>query len=51
MLSTERLDTHALQKLLRKLGLQFDRLMRSRNGKRDGSRDLRLCAWREGEPR
>jgi len=51
MLSTPRLDKHASQKLLRKLGLRFERLMRSPNGKRDGSRDLRLCAWREGEPR
>jgi hypothetical protein len=49
MLSTPRLDQHAPQQQLSKLGLRFERLMRSPNSKRDGSRDLQLYAWQEGE--
>ncbi|MCV2419625.1 GNAT family N-acetyltransferase [Paucibacter sp. DJ2R-2] len=41
ILATTRLDNQASQKLLLKLGLQFERIIRSP----DGSRDLQLYAW------
>lgn len=44
ILATTREDNHASQKLLSKLGLQFERRIRSA----DGSRELLLYAWQEG---
>lgn len=44
ILATTREDNHASQKLLDKLGLRFERRIRSA----DGSRELRLYVWQEG---
>ena len=46
ILATTRDDNQASQKLLGKLGLQFERRIRSA----DGSRELQLYAWQESEP-